>query len=80
MQASRRSSSIAQADRRPVRSLVVGGDRHLQGPADWLDPEALAMLLDKALTSFGLGELGREKGRSGLENFVGPAQLAHLTT
>jgi hypothetical protein len=31
----------------PGGALVVGGRRHAQGPADRLDPEALAMLVDK---------------------------------
>ena len=36
------------AERRPLAPLVVGGRRHAQGPADRLDPEAAAMLVDVA--------------------------------
>ena len=32
---------------RAIATLVVGGRRHVQGPADGLDPEALAMRVDE---------------------------------
>ena len=41
-------SSSTPAGRAPAAgALVVGGRRHAQGPADRLDPEALAMLVDE---------------------------------
>ena len=42
-------------------ALVVGGGRHLQGPADRLDPEALAVPSMKELTSVGVGRARRRK-------------------
>ena len=60
-------------------ALVVGGRRHAQGPADRLDAEAAAMLVDEARSLRSVCvELGREKHRRRLQDLVRAAQLVDL--
>jgi hypothetical protein len=56
---------------------VVRRRRHVQGPANELDPEALAVRVDER-AHFGRVELLGEKHRGGLDDLVGLPELAHL--
>jgi hypothetical protein len=53
---------VARVRRRDSGALIVGGRRHAQGPADRLDPETAAMLLDIA------AHLGRSRSSSLAKN------------
>ena len=63
-----------------ARSLVVRGRRHAQGPADRLDPEADALLVDERAHLGRCGSSSPAKNTAcGLQDLVRPAQLGHLT-
>ena len=63
----------------PAGAVVVGGRRHVQDPADRLDAEAAAVLIDERGSPRPvLVELLGKKHRGGFEDLVGATQLEVL--
>ena len=79
MRPSSRSSSIARGRALPAGAVVVRGRRHAQDPADGLDAEAAAVLVDERGSPRSVCvELLREIHAGRLQDLVRAAQLIDL--